>query len=147
MNTHVAILFRLDARMTESSFSPISLPKLRFFAKLHQGNVREHDLRDAIAILDPKRGRTQVGQDDAQRPPIIAVDRARSVEHGNAVLERQTRPCPNLPLHPSRDGQGQARGHQNHPSRLQDERLVQTGRQVESRRSCRGPYGSPGAWV
>jgi hypothetical protein len=135
---------RLNARMTESSFSPISLPKLRFFAELHQGNTRKHDLSDTIAVLDAKGRRSQIGKDHSERPAIVAVDRSRSVQHGYAMPKRQTGPRPDLSLHPPGHGQGQARGHEDDPPRLQNERLIQAGRQIESGRACRGPLRSPG---
>jgi hypothetical protein len=52
---HLSTPKRLASRMTESSFSPISLPELRLFTERYQGNVCKYDLSNAIAIFYPKR--------------------------------------------------------------------------------------------
>src|SRR6185503_17901412 len=96
---------RLDAGMTESSFSPVSLLELHLFPKLHLGNACKHDLSDAIAVGDAKRRRSQIGQDHPERSAIVAVDRARSVQHRDPMAQRQTRARPHLPFHTPGHGQ------------------------------------------
>src|SRR5579863_10054296 len=51
---------------------------------------RRHDqLSDALAARDGDALTAEIGEDDAHLAAIIGVDRARTVEHGEAILQRQ----------------------------------------------------------
>src|SRR5215831_7051804 len=51
---------------------------------------RRHDeLGDALAPRDRDRLAAEIGEDDLDLAAVIGIDRARAVEHGEAVAERQ----------------------------------------------------------
>src|SRR5215469_570191 len=50
---------------------------------------RNDELRDALAARDRHRRAAKIGEDDADLAAIIGVDRARAVEDGDAVAERE----------------------------------------------------------
>src|SRR4029453_3898210 len=61
-----------------------------------------------LAALHLERLRAEIGKDDLHFAAIILVDRARRVQAGDAVLERQSRAGTHLDLMARRDGDGEA---------------------------------------
>ena len=60
---------------------------------------RRHDhLRDALSAFDDERLLPEIDQDHFHFAAVIAVDRARSVGHADAVLEREARAWTDLHL-------------------------------------------------
>jgi hypothetical protein len=81
----------------------------------------ENELRNAVAPSKSNRLRPGILKNDADFPPIIRVDRRRTVRKGDPVAEGQSRPWPHLTFHTVRKLHPKARRHQPNLLRSQDE--------------------------
>src|ERR1700722_2699574 len=94
---------------------------------------RNHHLSDTLAAPDLERRVAVIDQQHADLAAIIRVNRARRVQHGDAVLCGEAGTRTDLRLIPGRQRDRQRRGHQRVASRQQNERhiLRNRGEQVE----------------
>src|ERR1700732_4835680 len=83
---------------TEAPTAPIGRGKLRRGNEFHADYGRNHHLRDALAAPDRKRRVAVVDQEHADLAAIIGVDRARRIQHSDAVLGGEARARSNLRL-------------------------------------------------
>ncbi len=84
----------------------------------------DQQLGDPIAAVDDEGLGPEVDQDHLHLAPIVGVDRARSIEAGDAVAERQAGTRPHLALEAGRDGHGEAGRHGVAVAGMQGQRLV-----------------------
>ena len=73
----------------------------------------DHHLGDLVAARDPERLVAVIDQDRLDLAAIVAVDGARRIEAGDAVIERQARARPHLRLDAQRQFDGDAAGHRH----------------------------------
>ncbi len=80
------------------------------FAETGLQHRRGNELRDPIAAPHFERLRAKVSEDHHHLAAIVAVDRSRCVEAGDAMLEREAGTGPHLHFIAMRDCQGEAGG-------------------------------------
>ena len=98
----------MAAGRTEAACAACGVIELVDFVPRRLRDRREHQLRHAIAPRDGEVLRPVVDQDDLELAAIVAVDRARRIGHGNAMLESETRAGADLYLVACGDRDGQA---------------------------------------
>src|SRR6185295_9653465 len=87
----------------------------RSLLNLHEArafNALEHQLGNAFAPFNDKGGFAQVREQHLDLATVVAIDRAWTVEHGDAVPEGQSRAWPHLRLEARRQFQDEAGGDQ-----------------------------------
>src|SRR5574338_544734 len=100
----------MAAGRAETAGAASGLAQLLDLVELGSGYGRGDDLRDPLAAPDRERLVAMVNHDDLHFSAIIAVDRARRVGHGDAMLQRQPRPRPDLDFVTVGDGDLEAGG-------------------------------------
>src|SRR5262245_7326874 len=97
----------------------------------------EHQLSDALTSSDRAGHRTKVGEQHLHLAAIVAIDCARTIEHGEAVPERQPGARPHLRLKPRRQFQDEAGGDEGACAGSKPERatLGDRGEQIHTGRA------------
>src|SRR3569623_942480 len=68
------------------------------YHKAHRADRRHHHLCNAVAAPDLDNLFAQIDEDHFDLTPVVGIDRARRIEHGDAVFCCQTRSGTNLRL-------------------------------------------------
>ena len=91
--------------------APRSVSGKRFDALEADGrDGGDDELRDAVAARDAERLAAVIDQDDFDLAAIVGVDRARRVQDGDAVLQREAGARAHLAFEASRDRERDAGG-------------------------------------
>ena len=99
-------------------------PKRRYLTKHGAGYRRHHHLGDPVAPLNGKRLCAQIHKQDHDLAAVIAVDRARCIEHGDALLQGKARTRPDLGLETGRQFDGKSGRHKRPVSGLYRQRFT-----------------------
>ena len=82
--------------MSETAFATFCGIKVPNRLPFHRLMSSHHHLCDTLSILDDEIHIRKVDQYNADLPPIVCIDGARGVEHGDSFFQRQPAPWTNL---------------------------------------------------
>src|SRR5215471_638961 len=88
--------FSSRARRTKTPNSACCFIKICDFADRGLQGCHQHQLCDARAALDRKRVVAEIGKDYMNFAAVIGIERARGIEHRDAVVQRQPGTRPDL---------------------------------------------------
>src|SRR5262245_43726880 len=122
--------FSSRARRTKTPNSACCFIKICDFADRGLQGCYQHQLCNARAALDRERVVAEIRKDYLNFAAVIGIERARRIEHRDAVVQREPRARPDLALNPCgqrdreagrdrgastrRDDDGRVRGHRGH---------------------------------
>ena len=99
---------------------------------------RQHHLRDPVAPVQGERLLPEVGEDDADLPPVVRVDRSGRVEAGDAMADRQPAARTDLDLISRGDRDGDAGGYERARARRKEQVAVDGRQKIGTGRVLRG---------
>ena len=113
-------LYHSSTSASQSS-SPIGGRRYRSLHPLHHLEPVEHDLRDALAVLDRHRLAPVVLQHHQPLVRIVRVDRRRRVRQHEPLPERDAAPYPQLRFVPQRQPRPEAQWYERRHAGLERE--------------------------
>ena len=75
------------AGMSERAILPFGPVELGDTFPFHLAVLLHHHLANAVAVVDGYIFLPEIYEDDPDFPPVIGIDCARSVEHGQSMLQ------------------------------------------------------------
>src|SRR5215210_1850908 len=99
-----------ESGRSEAARSPPGVLQGIYLVPLDGLDPGDDELGDAVAALQGEGGLSQVDQDHSDLPPVVAVDRAWSVEDADAVAEGEAAPRTDLAFPAAGDLQHQTGG-------------------------------------
>ena len=96
--------------MAEAAFPAGRLAQLLDQFKLHLRYELKDHLRDALIPFDGERLLSQVDEQHLDLPAVVGIDRARSIESGDPMLQRLAAARPDLRFKLSGHSDGDAGG-------------------------------------
>ncbi len=121
--------------MSKAAGAALGVGELLDLDNLGLLTLGDNHLRDALAVVDDEVFVAEVDEDDAYLAAVVGIDGARTVEDGDALLQRQTAAGTHLRLVARRQLHEETRLHKPSLHRPQRHRPIgQISPQIHSRR-------------
>lgn len=120
--------------VTESSAAAMAFRKSFDFQPDGAVNLAENQLSDAFTGIQQIGFAAEIGQQDFDFPPVVAVYRTGRVQHSDAVVQRQTAAGPHLSFPSFGQSDGDAGGNGLGSTGIQSQRFIQISPQIQTGR-------------